>query len=205
MTAMASRYHAREITRYTGIVKVVLSYLLALGGAGLVAYATMLVAAINCDYPSTRFRLIQALRTQPWQADVMTKNKPGSFFDGIQAAMKVAAMLPGIRDIAIIHKATLPSYDGALKMMPITWKTKILGKYKMGGGAVVAGLGLAISASALPVVHIILLVGVIVAVIYMLVVKRDAERYAMLARLEILPEVDACIAQGRYGAPPKVG
>jgi hypothetical protein len=183
-------------------VKVVMSYLLALGGAGLVGYAAMLVAAINCDYPSARFRIIQALRTQPWQAEIMTKTKPGSFFDGINAAMKTAGQL-GIRDVAILQQATLPSYDAATKLIPMTWKS-ILGKLKMGGGAVVAGLGLAISASAMPALHIILLVGVVVAAIYMLSVKRDSERYIVLARHEILPEVEACIAAGRYGAPPKV-
>jgi hypothetical protein len=181
-------------------VKVVLSYLLALGGAGIVAYAAMLVAAINCDYPASRFRIIQALRTQPWQAEIMTKTKPGSFYDGIHAALKAAGQL-GIRDPAILQKATLPSYDAATSLIPMTWKS-IFGKLKLGGGAVVAGLGLAISASALPVLHIILLVGVVVAAIYMLSTKRDSERYIVLARHEILPEVEACIAAGRYGAPP---
>jgi hypothetical protein len=183
-------------------VKVVLSYLLALGGAGLVGYAAMLVAAINCDYPSARFRIIQALRTQPWQAEVMTKTKPGSFFDGIHAAMKTAGQL-GIRDIEMLQKATQPSYDAATSLISMTWKN-ILGKLKLGGGAVVAGLGLAISASAMPVLHIILLVGVVVAVIYAFSVKRDSERYVVLARHEILPEVEVCIASGRYGVPPKV-
>ena len=84
-------------------MKVVLSYLLALGGAGIVAYATMLVVAINCDYPAARFRIVQALRTQPWQAEIMTKTKPGSFYDGIHAALKTAGQL-GIRDPAIIQR-----------------------------------------------------------------------------------------------------
>jgi hypothetical protein len=181
-------------------VKVVLSYLLALGGAGIVAYATMLVVAINCDYPSSRFKIIQALRMQPWQAEVMTNTKPGSFYDGIHAAMKTAGQL-GLRDPVMLQKATLPSYDAAISLIPMKWKP-ILGKLKTGGGAVVAGLGLAISASAMPAVHIILLVGVVVAVIYTFSVKRDSERYVMLARHEILPEVEACIAAGRYGVPP---
>ncbi len=197
---MASRYHAREIRRYTRFVKVVLSYLLALGGAGIVAYATMLVVAISCDYPAARFRIIQALRTQPWQAEILTKTKPGSFYSGIHAALKTAGQL-GIRDPAMIQKATLPSYDAATSLVPMAWKS-IFGKLKLGGGAVVAGLGLAISASALPVLHIIVLVGVVVAAIYMLTTKRDSERYIVLARHEIVPEVDACIAAGRYGAPP---
>jgi hypothetical protein len=179
-----------------------MSYLLALGGAGLVGYAAMLVAAINCDYPSARFRIIQALRTQPWQAEVMTKTKPGSFFDGIHAALKAAGQL-GLRDVEMLQKATRPTYDAALMMIPMTWKN-ILGKLKMGGGAVVAGLVLAISVSAMPVLHIILLVGVVVATIYTFSVKRDSERYVVLARLEILPEVEQCVAAGRYGVPPKM-
>ena len=47
-------------------MKEVLSYLLSIGGAGIVAYAVMLANAANCDYPAARFRLINSLRTQPW-------------------------------------------------------------------------------------------------------------------------------------------
>ena len=182
------------------MVKVALSYLLALGGAGIVAYATMLVIAMNCDYPAARFKIIQALRTQPWQAEIMTKTKPGSFFDGIHAAMKTAGTL-GLRDIEMLQKATLPSYDAAVSMIPMKWKG-VFGKLKLGGGAAVAGLGMAISASAMPVLHIILLVGVVAAAIYMFSVKHDCDRYIVLARHEILPEVEQCIAAGRYGVPP---
>ena len=181
-------------------MKVVLSYLLSIGGAGIVAYAAMLAAAANCDYPSARFRIIQALRTQPWQAEVMTKTKPGSFFDGIHAAMKTAGTL-GLRDVAMLQKATIPSYDAAASLVPLKWKA-ILGKLKLGGGAAIGGLAMAISASALPVLHIILLVGVIGTGLWMLSARRDCERYIVLARLEILPEVEQCIAAGRYGVPP---
>ena len=95
----------------------------------------------------------------------------------------------------------MPSYDGATSLIPMKWKA-IFGKLKLGGGLAVGGLALAISASALPVVHIILVVGVAIAAIYMFSAKRDSDRYVLLARHEILPEVEACIAAGRYGVPP---
>jgi hypothetical protein len=183
-------------------VKVVLSYLLSLGGAGLVGYAVMLAGAINCDYPQARFRIINALRTQPWQAEMMTKTKPGSFFDGIHAAMKAAGQL-GLRDPAILQKATIPSYDGAVSLIPMGWKG-IFGKLKLGAGLAAGGLVMAIAASALPVLHIILLLGVIGAAAWLFITRRDCERYVVLARLEILPEVESCIAAGRYGVPPVV-
>ena len=78
-------------------MKVVLSYLLSIGGVGLVAYAVHLAMAVNVDYPAARFRIISALRSQPWQAEMLTRTKPGSFYDGIHAAMKTAGMT-GLRD-----------------------------------------------------------------------------------------------------------
>jgi hypothetical protein len=183
-------------------VKAVLSYLLSLGGAGLVAYAAYLTAAINCDYPSTRFRIIQSLRTQPWQAEMMTKTKPGSFFDGIHAAMKIAGQL-GLRDVELLQKATQPSYDGATSLIPLKWKG-IFGKLKLGGGLLIGGLVMAIAVGTLPVLHIILLVGGIAGAIWMVITRADCERYVLLARREILPEVELCIAQGRYGVAPKM-
>lgn len=183
-------------------MKEVLSYLLSIGGAGIVAYAVMLANAANCDYPAARFRLINSLRTQPWQAEVMSKTKPGSFYDGIHAAMKTGGMT-GLRDPELIAQTTRPSYDAGAISVGFKWKA-ILGKVKMGGLALIGGLGLAISTSTMPALHIILIVGGIGAVIWLFVTKQDCERYVMLARLEILPDVDRAIAEGRYGKPPAV-
>jgi len=181
-------------------MKEVLSYLLALGGAGIVAYTVSLAMAVNTNYPAARFRIINSLRTQPWQAEMMTKAKPGSFFDGIHAAMKTGGML-GLRDPDMIAQATRPSYDAAAISVGFKWKA-ILGKLKLGGTAVIGGLVLAIGVNTNPALHIILTVGAIGAAIWIMVTKNDCERYVTLARLEILPDVDRAIAEGRYGKPP---
>ncbi|MEO6773253.1 MAG: hypothetical protein ABI467_09540 [Kofleriaceae bacterium] len=183
-------------------MKEVLSYLLSIGGAGIVAYAVSVAMAVNCDYPSARFRLINSLRTQPWQAEMMSKTKPGSFFDGIHAALKTGGMT-GLRDPDMIAQATRPSYDAAAISVGFKWKA-ILGKLKTGGIGLIGGLVLAIGTSTMPALHIILLVGGIGAAIWVFVTKQDCERYVMLARLEILPDVDRAIAEGRYGKPPAV-
>ena len=181
-------------------MKEVLSYLLSIGGAGIVAYAVSVAMAVNCDYPSARFRLINSLRTQPWQAEVMSKTKPGSFYDGIHAAMKTGGMT-GLRDADMIAQATRPSYDAAAISVGFKWKA-ILGKVKMGGLALIGGLTLAIGTHTMPALHIILLVAGVGCAIWILVTKQDCERYVTLARLEILPDVDRAIAEGRYGKPP---
>jgi hypothetical protein len=181
-------------------VKVALSYLLALGGAGLVAYAVALAMAVNCNYSAARFRIIQALRTQPWQAEMMTKTKPGSFFDGIHAAMKTAGMT-GLRDPDQVAMASRPAYDAATVMIGLKWKA-ILGKLKMAAVGLVGGVVMAIGVGTNPALHIILLIGGIVAAVWLFSTKTDCERYVVLARLEILPEVDRCVAEGRYGKPP---
>lgn len=181
-------------------MKEVLSYLLSIGGAGIVAYAVSMAVAANCDYPSARFRIINALRTQPWQAEVMTKTKPGSFYEGIHSAMKIGGSM-GLRDPQMIAMGTRPAYDSVTMLVDMKWKS-ILGKLKMGALGLVGGLTLAIAVHTMPALHIILLVGGIGAGIWIFVTKNDCERYVMLARLEILPEVDRTIAEGRYGKPP---
>ncbi|MFT3697455.1 MAG: hypothetical protein QM831_30210 [Kofleriaceae bacterium] len=181
-------------------MKEVISYLLSLGGAGIVAYAVMVAHAANCDYPAARFRMINSLRTQPWQAEVMSKTKPGSFYDGIHQAMKIGGQM-GIRDIAMLQMGTRPSYDAGVQGVPLKWKD-IFGKVKLGGTALVGGVVMALAVHTMPALHIILLVGGIACAIWIFTTKNDCERYVMLARLEILPEVDRAIAEGRYGKPP---
>jgi hypothetical protein len=181
-------------------VKVALSYLVSFGGAGILAYAVWLAAAVNCNYAAVRFQLINMLRTQPWQAEIMTKTNPWSFLDGLHSAMKIAGST-GLRDPDQVAMASRPSYDASTVMIGLHWKN-ILGKVKMGGLGLLGGLVVAFGVGTLPVLHIILVVGGIAAAIWIVVTKTDCERYVTLARLEILPEIDRAIAEGRYGKPP---
>jgi hypothetical protein len=66
----------------------------------------------------------------------------------------------------------------------------------------IGGVAMAIGVGALPVLHILLLVAVIAAAIWIFITKHDCERYVVLARLEILPDVDRAVAEGRYGKGP---
>lgn len=181
-------------------MKVALSYVIALTGAGMVGYAVSLARALHCDYPAVRFRILQALRTQPWQAEMFTKTKPGSFFDGVHAAMKSAGAT-GLRDADQVAQVTRPAYDAATSAIPPRWKD-IFGKLRMGGMGIASGLALAIGFGARPIVHILLLVAAIIAAIWVFATKLDCDRYVVLARLEILPDVDRAVAEGRYGKAP---
>lgn len=181
------------------MVKVALCYLLVLGGAAMVGYAVTLVRAMNCDYPAARFRIIQALRTQPWQAEIFTRSKPGSFFDGIHAAMKMAGTT-GLRDAEQVMQVSRPAYDAATSTIGGRWKA-IFGKFKMGGMALLGGLVMAITVHAGLFLPIVLIVAAIGAAIWTISTKADCERYVVLARLEILPDVDRAVAEGRYGKP----
>ena len=69
-------------------------------------------------------------------------------------------------------------------------------------GLAIGGLVLALGTHTMPALHIILLIGGIGAAIWIVVTKQDCERYVTLARLEILPDIDRAIAEGRYGKPP---
>lgn len=181
-------------------MKVALSYLLVVSGAGMVAYAVAMANAVRCDYPAVRFRILQALRTQPWQAEIFTKTKPGSFFDGIHAAMKTAGAT-GLSDPDQVAQVTRPSYDAATATNGARW-SGIFGKVKMGGTAMIGGLVMAITAHAKLWFPIFMLVAAVIAAIWIVTTKVDSDRYLVLARHEILPDVDRAVAEGRYGKPP---
>ena len=130
----------------------------------------------------------------------MTKTKPGSFYEGIHAAMKIGGSM-GLRDPELIAMGTRPSYDSTQMKITMAWKG-ILGKVKMGALGLIGGLILALAVNTMPALHIILLVLGVGAGIWIFITKTDCERYFTLARLEILPDVDRAIAEGRYGKPP---
>ena len=114
--------------------------------------------------------------------------------------MKTAGMT-GLREVEQVAMASRPAYDAAAISVGFKWKD-ILGKLKMGGMASIGGFAMAIAVGAMPALHIILLVGAIGAGIWIFITKHDCERYVVLARLEILPDVDRAVAEGRYGQGP---
>jgi hypothetical protein len=176
------------------------SYALAVVGFVMMAVAVARTLSSNLKYIYTRPLLINALRTNANHAERLCKTAPESYFGAIGAALKTAGMVQS-RDPKIIPTATLPAYDAAGTGIAMGWKT-LLGKVKLGlmaaGGAI--ALGLTKGVPAIPV--IILAAGVGIGFLWLFSFKAEVERTIVLARAEILPEVNRAVAEGRYVFPP---
>jgi hypothetical protein len=120
--------------------------------------------------------------------------------EAIGAAFKTATMLK-IRDPKILTQASTPSYDAQCKQVELHWKT-VLKRVKTAGGLALGAIALAISASTSPILHIILGLATLSGCAWVFAYKLDVDRSLVLARVEILPEVDRAIAEGRYQLPP---
>jgi hypothetical protein len=77
------------------------------------------------------------------------------------------------------------------------WK-KLFGHGKKGVLAIVGGIALAVTIKASIVFHIICAVIAAGCAVYFFKTRADNERSLLLAKAEILPEVDRAIAEGRY-------
>ncbi|MBC7973681.1 MAG: hypothetical protein H7138_01760 [Myxococcales bacterium] len=160
----------------------------------------MRTLASNLKYIYTRPLLINALRTNANHAERLCKTAPESYFGAVGAALKTAGMV-GSRDPKIIPTATLPAYDAASIGIAMGWK-QLLGRVKLGliaaGGAIAIGLSKGVP----PIPVIVLAVGVGIGFLWMYFYKVEVDRCILLARAEILPEVNRAVADGRYVFPP---
>jgi len=180
-------------------MKEVMSYLTAIAGFGLMMTVFAAVAGKG-RYMFERAKVIHMLRTMPNQAELVCRNAKGTFGEAIAATMKTAAMMK-TRDINILVQATKPAYDASLTPIKMYWSKYI----KRGRTALVLSIGgvvLAFASTASAVLQILLLLATIGAAIYALLYKLDVDRSLMLARLEVLPEVERAFADGRYVIPP---
>jgi hypothetical protein len=179
-------------------VKGLLCYGLALVGFGIVFLGIMRGHAMTVSYASARLSLVNLLRSNPMAALQYCRSVPGTFFDSIAAAMTTAAMMQ-TRDPKIIASATAPSYDGAGAGVGIAWKT-LLDKAKLGAGMSLGAIAAAVGFKMNPVFIIILAVCSVAGFGWLFWSKMEAERMVVLARHEILPEVDRVFIEGRYAA-----
>jgi hypothetical protein len=186
--------------RKLAIVSTVASYGLAILGFVMMATAVARTLASNLKYIYTRPLLINALRTNANHAEQLCKTAPESYFSAIGAALKTGAMMRS-RDAAIIVKATVPAYDAASAMVSMGWK-QLLGRVKLAamaaGGAVVIGTAKGVP----PIPVIVLAASVGIGFLWLYLYKAEVDRCLLLARAEILPEVDSAFAGGRYVFPP---
>lgn len=179
-------------------MKGLLCYGLALVGFATVFLAVMRGWQMTVNYAVARLSLVNLLRSNPKAALQYCRSVPSTFFDSIAAAMSTAAMAQ-TNDPKMISAATYPSYDAGGMGIGIAWKM-LLGKAKLGAGMSWGAVAAAVSFKYNPALFIIM--GVLAAggLGWLFWSKMEAERLIVLARHEILPEVDRVFVEGRYVA-----
>jgi hypothetical protein len=176
-------------------------YVLALGGFAVMMSAFMQTVG-TLMYRDARNTLISLLRQDPRRAEAMCRGESLTFYDAIGAAFKTVAMCK-TRDPAIIMSASRPSYDAACMMLAMKWK-KLVGRGKIGAVMAIGGVALAAkrggALGAVPIIIWIFAGLTLLGFAWLFVHKLDVDRSVVLARQEVLPELDRAFAEGRYVA-----
>ncbi len=179
-------------------VKGLLVYGLALVGLGIVFLAVMRGWQMTVNYAVTRLSLVNLLRSNPKAALQYCRSVPTTFLDGVAAAISTAAMSQ-TRDPKMLQAATYPSYDAGGAAIGIAWKMA-LGKAKLGAGMSWGAVAAAVSFKMSPVLFVILGLMSLAGLGWLFWGKMEAERIMVLARHEVLPEVERVFVEGRYVA-----
>jgi hypothetical protein len=183
-----------------GTMKIIAAYVLAIGGT----LACVGGAGLTMGHPSyaqARLTMVNLLRSNPHQAERVAQTTKHTFYDGIKAAMKTAAML-GTNDPAVVPQATLPAYDGAAVQVKMHWDG-LARPAKMGVMAALGGVALALMSDLNAILFVILGVLAVAGFARLLLYKMEIESTLTKARVEVLPELDRAIIDGRYVLPPK--
>ena len=167
----------------------------------MMAMAVARTFGASLKYIYTRPLIINALRTNGNQAEMLCKSEPNTYFGAVGAAIKAGAMV-GSRDLGVITGVTAPTYDAQGQAILMNWSTS-LGKVKLAFMAAAGGVLIGASKGFPPVIVIILAVLVGIGFLRLYFYKVEIERCLVRARAEILPEVDRSFADGRYVFPPR--
>lgn len=177
-------------------MKVFLSYALSLGGLGFIAAAVIGAMLANLSYLRAKMAMINMLRADANKAEFLCKTAKNTFYDPLGQAIKLGIMSQ-TNDIKIIAMSTKPGYDAGCIPVTMYWK-KLFGHGKKGVLLVIGGLTLAVTINTSIVFHVICVIVAAGCAVYFLKTRADNERSLLLAKAEILPEVDRAIAEGRY-------
>ncbi len=169
---------------------------LAIIGFGIVAIPAAKTFSSSLSYAQAKLNIVNLLRTNPNQAEMMAKQMEGTFAEAIAATMKMGGAMAG-QDAATIAKATAPTYD-AHGQGVVARLDGAMAKGKMGLVPGIGGAGLGLAGGSLVFIPIILAVLTIAAFLRLLYYKNELQGTIIRARAEILPEVNAAIYSGRY-------
>lgn len=185
-------------------LKVLGSYALVIVGFSVVGIAVAKTFSSNLSYPQARLMLVNLLRSNPYQAEMVAKRMEGTFCEAVAAALKIGGMT-GSQDPAMVAQATAPTYDATGKAVVTKWGIALT-KAKLAIAAAVVGAALAISEGR--VLPVIIAALALLGFARLFLFKNEVESNVIRARAEVLPEVDRAIASGRFvsqmpGAQPR--
>lgn len=178
----------------------VASYGLAILGFAMMVSAVLRTLGSSLKYMYTRPLLINALRTNANHAELLCKTRSESYYGAVGAAIKTAGMVRS-RDLKILVTATAPAYDAAAMAVSMRWK-QLLGRVKLAGMAAGGAVVIGMSKGVPPILVIVLALSVGIGFLWLYFYKVEVDRCIILARAEILPEVDRAFVDGRYVFPP---
>ncbi len=182
-------------------LKTVAAFGLASLGLIVVCIPAVKTFSSNSSYAQSKLSMINLLRTNPYQAEFMAKKMEGTYCEAIAGALKIGGTLAG-QQLPMIKATTAPTYDGVAQGIVGKWKGDAA-KAKVGLMAAVAGAGIGLAGGSLVFIPIILAALAVSAFLRLLWYSHDLNSQILRARAEVLPEVDAAIASGRYrSAPP---
>jgi len=176
---------------------------LALVGLGMVGIPALKTFSSSLSYAQAKLNLVNLLRTNPNQAEMMMKSMEGTFAEPLAGALKAGGMC-GTRDVKTVQSSTQPTYDAMAQGMSAKFGG-LMAKAKLGLMAAVGGAAIGLSGGSLVFIPIIIGVLTGLAFLRLVLYKNELDANVIKARLEILPEVNSAICSGRYIAPPMPG
>lgn len=173
---------------------------LALVGLGMVGIPALRTYSSSLSYAQAKLNLVNLLRTNPNQAEMMMKSMEGTFAEPLAGALKAGGMC-GARDMKTVSGTTQPTYDAMATGMSAKFGG-LMAKAKLGLMAAVGGAGLGLSGGSLVFIPIIIALLTGLAFLRLVLYKNELDANVIKARLELLPEVNNAVCSGRYIAPP---
>src|SRR5262249_32177109 len=108
--ARGSRCREHGALVHSLAVSTIASYGLAIVGVVLMVSAILPAFTTSMTYPTARLQLTNLLRTNPNQAEMVSRAMKGTFGEALAMGIKTAGMTKS-RDPTIITKAIYPGYD----------------------------------------------------------------------------------------------
>lgn len=181
-------------------MKLIASYALTVIGVVVIGMAVVKTFSSSLSYPTQRVMLTNFLRTNPYQLVVMEKKAKGTIAEPVIAALKIGGQMGPI-DIKMIQQGTQPTYEATGKGMLAHFGATMT-KCKLAVTAAGAGALVALTAGRYLPVVLGVLAGIGFLRIWMF--KGELESQLIRGRAEILPEVEAAVAQGRFHTPIQI-